>query len=172
MNKNGMNNKYFKEEFKVRDRDENLYYEEYHACKKSWKMGSFVGVPLGILGGLLISGFQLNDVFWVMSIIMSISSVWVMAAVFALSFTEDFGLSCIPSGILSIGFAVMGFFAGTYVLVWVAIALLGVVFGLWIIGLFIFAMVFPLETLYYRIRYSIEKRYIIKDIKEEMRSAA
>jgi hypothetical protein len=163
MKKNGMD-KNKKLMIKQRNQEENLYYEEFQGCKKSWIKGLIFGLPAGILCGLLFSGFEFNDIFFGMSAIMSISCIWTIASFFAVRYTEDFGCSCIPNGAIVIGTSVLGFFAGTYVLAWVALLLCGVVFGSWIFCLFLFTILFPLETLYYWIRYSIEKKSIIKKL--------
>ncbi len=161
----GINNcKQQEESFKETNARENLYYEEFQGCKKSWMWGTVFGVLAGILCGLLFSGFKFNDIFFGMSALMSVSCVWAFSTIFGLKNTEDFGLSCIPIGIFSVASAVLGFFVGTYILAWVALLLLGIAVGAWLIGFSVFALLFPLETVYYWIRYSIEKRQIKKSL--------
>jgi len=167
-----MSNKFIKEEFKKRDEEENLYYEEYFACRKSWKMGTIIGLALSILGGLLISGFEFSEMFIFMGMIFAVPSIWLISTIFGLFYTEDFGCSCIPAAIFFTGSSIAGFFAGTYVLIGVAIILYIIIYGLWFLGFLLFLILFPLETLYYWIRYSFEKRSIMKDIKEEVKAQA
>ena len=143
-----------------RNEEENLYYEEFQACKKSWKKGTIFGVLIGIVCGLLFSGFRINDIFFGMTAIMSISGTWTMATIFGLKYTEGFGLSCISTWIAETGLFIVGIFAGTFVLAWVALVLGCILLGAWIIAMLFFALVFPLETLYYWIRYTIEKNAI------------
>ena len=154
-----------KMEFKKRNEENNLYYEEFQACKKSWGRGAIFGVLAGIVCGLLFSGFEFNDIFFGMSAIMSISCTWTFATIFGLKYTDDFGLSCVPAWIIEVGLSIVSIFAGTFVLAWVSILLGGIVIGAWLLAFMFFALVFPLETLYYLIRYSIEKKSILSDYK-------
>lgn len=155
-------------EFKQRNEQENLYYEEFQSCKKSWIKGAIFGVIAGIGCGLLFSGFALNDIFFGMSAIMSISCTWALATIFGLKDTDGFGLSCVPAWIMETGLFIVSIFAGTYVLAWVSVALGLVVVGAWIVACMFFALVFPLETVYYWIRYSLEKKSIRKNMENAM----
>ena len=152
-------------EFKKRNEENNLYYEEFQACKKSWIKGTIFGILAGIVCGLLFSGFELNDIFFGMSAIMSISCSWTLATIFGLKYTEDFGLSCIPAWLMEVGLSIVSIFAGTFVLAWVSVVLGAIVIGAWLLAFMFFALAFPLETLYYWIRYSIEKKSIRKSMK-------
>ena len=154
--------------FKKRNEEENLYYEEFQACKKSWVKGTIVGVLAGIVCGLLFSGFEFNDIFFGMSAIMSISCTWTLATVFGLKYTECFGLSCVPAWIMEVGLSVVGIFVGTFVLAWVSVVLGAVVIGAWLLAFMFFAVAFPLETLYYWVRYSIEKMSIRKSMERHL----
>ncbi len=151
-------------EFKKRNEENNLYYEEFQACKKSWIKGIIFGILAGIVCGLLFSGFEFNDIFFGMSAIMSISCTWTLATIFGLKYTEDFGLSCIPAWLMEVGLSIVGIFAGTFVLAWVSVVLGAIVIGAWLLAFMFFAFAFPLETLYYWIRYSIEKKSIRKSM--------
>lgn len=171
------NNKQFADrrmemEFKKRNEEKNLYYEEFQACKKSWIKGTIFGVLAGIVCGLLFSGFEFNDIFFGMTAIMSISCTWTLATIFGLKYTEDFGLSCISAWIAETGLSIVGIFAGTFVLAGVALALGCVFLGAWLIAFMFFALVFPLETLYYWIRYSIEKKSIRKSMERQLAAMA
>lgn len=152
-------------EFKKRNEENNLYYEEFQACKKSWIKGTIFGILAGIVCGLLFSGFELNDIFFGMSAIMSVSCSWTLATIFGLKYTEDFGLSCIPAWLMEVGLSIVSIFAGTFVLAWVSVVLGAIVIGAWLLAFMFFALAFPLETLYYWIRYSIEKKSIRKSMK-------
>ena len=151
-------------EFKKRNEENNLYYEEFQACKKSWIKGTIFGILAGIVCGLLFSGFEFNDIFFGMSAIMSISCTWTLATIFGLKYTEDFGLSCIPAWLMEVGLSIVSIFAGTFVLAWVSVVLGAIVIGAWLLAFMFFAFAFPLETLYYWIRYSIEKKSIRKSM--------
>ena len=171
------NNKQFADrrmemEFKKRNEEKNLYYEEFQACKKSWVKGAIFGVLAGIVCGLLFSGFEFNDIFFGMSAIMSISCTWTLATIFGLKYTEDFGLSCVPAWIMETGLLIVGIFAGTFVLAWVSVLLGGIVIGAWLLAFMFFALAFPLETLYYWIRYSIEKKSIRKSMERQFAAMA
>ncbi len=171
------NNKQFADrrmemEFKKRNEEKNLYYEEFQACKKSWVKGTIFGVLAGIVCGLLFSGFEFNDVFFGMSVIMSISCTWTLATIFGLKYTEDFGFSCVPAWIMEVGLSIVAIFAGTFVLAWVSVLLGGIVIGAWLLAFMFFALAFPLETLYYWIRYSIEKKSIRKSMERQLAAMA
>ena len=159
-------------EFKKRNEEKNLYYEEFQACKKSWIKGAIFGVLAGIVCGLLFSGFEFNDIFFGMSAIMSVSCTWTLATIFGLKYTDGFGLSGVPAWIMEIGLSIVSIFVGTFVLAWVALVLGGILLGAWLIAFMFFALVFPLETLYYWIRYSIEKKSIRKSIERQLAAMA
>lgn len=156
-----------KMEFRRRNEEENAYYEEFQACKKSWKHGTIVGVLTAILLTLFFTGFRLGDGVLGICAFMAIPCTWVGATVFGLMYTQGFGCSDFCLGIMCIGSGIAGFFLGTYVLAWVALALIGVIMGSWIIGGFIFSVLFPIETLYYWIRYSIEKQSLRIDMRRQ-----
>ena len=139
---------------------ENTYYIKFQACKKCWTKGTILGIPAGIVCGLLFSGFELNDIFFGMAALFSVSCIWTFATVMGMRNTAGFGLSCVPLGIFRCGASVLGFFAGTYVLLWVAALLAGIALFAWLLAFMFFAAVFPLETLYYWLRYTLEKRAI------------
>ena len=159
-------------EFRKRNEEKNLYYEEFQACKKSWIKGTIFGILAGIVCGLLFSGFEFNDIFFGMSAIMSISCIWTLATIFGLKYTEDFGLSCVPAGIMKVGLSIAGIFAGTFVLAWVSVVLGAIVIGAWLLAFMFFAVAFPMETLYYWIRYSIEKESIRKSMESPLPAMA
>ena len=169
--KNMRKNKKFtrsqREEFRQLNEELNLYYEEFQACKKSWRNGTIAGVLAGFLFGLLFTGFQVGDGFLGMCACISIPCIWVGATVFGLMYTQGFGCSDFCLGIMCIGSGIASFFLGTYVLAWVALVLIGVIMGAWVIGAFIFAVLFPIETLYYWIRYSIEKLSLRIDMRRQ-----
>ena len=146
--------------FRQRNAEENSYYAKFQACKTSWVKGGLWGILGGILCSLLFSGFELDEVFFGMLPITIISCGWTFATVLGMRRTAGFGLSCIPLGIFRCAFGIIGFFAGTYVLLWVAAVLAGIGLFAWILGFMLFAVLFPLETLYYFIRYTIEKNAI------------
>lgn len=171
------NNKQFADrrmemEFKKRNEEKNLYYEEFQACKKSWIKGAIFGVLAGIVCGLLFSGFAFNDIFFGMSAIMSVSCTWTLATIFGLKYTDGFGLSGVPAWIMEIGLSIVSIFVGTFVLAWAALVLGGILLGAWLIAFMFFALVFPLETLYYWIRYSIEKKSIRKSMERQLAAMA
>ena len=158
--------------FRQKNKEENAYYDEFQACKKSWTLGAIWGVLVGTLLGFLFSGFQFDDIFFGMSILMSVSCTITFATLFGIKYTEGFGCSCIPISLFSGSIHIVGFFAGTYVLLWVAALLLCVFLGLWLLGFLIFAALFPIETLYYAIRYSIEKKSIRSSMTKTRLAAA
>ena len=161
-----------KQEFNQVNEELNLYYEEFQACKKSWKHGIIAGALAAFLLTLFFTGFQIGDGFLGVYAFMTIPCTWVGATIFGLMYTQGFGCSDFCLGIMSIGSGIAGFFLGTYVLAWVALALIGLIMGAWIVGGFIFSLLFPIETLYYWIRYSIEKLSIRNDMRKEHLAAA
>ena len=69
---------------------------------------------------------------------------------------------------MDIGLSIVSIFVGTFVLAWVALVLGGILLGAWLIAFVFFAFSFPLETLYYWIRYSIEKKSIRKSMERHL----
>ncbi len=153
---------------KAENAELNGYYEEFQGCKKSWLWGTIIGILVGAGLSYLFAGFDFDSIFFGTLPFTVVASIWVMAAVFALKFTEDFGLSCVPRGMLSFALSIWDCFAGTYVLVPVAIALMCLVLFAWLFGMGFFVFVLPIETLYYAIRYSVEKGSIKRDLREEL----
>ena len=153
-----------KESLKKANEKHNLYYEEFESCKKSWKWGAIIGMVPAFLISFLISEFQINEMFFFMMLVGAIGCIPMAAACCALRFTDDFGFSCVPLTIIEIGGSIAGMFAGTVVLVGVALAVLAIGFTLVAIAIVLFTFIFPLETLYYWIRYKIEE----DDVKQMM----
>ena len=60
---------------------ENTYYIKFQSCKKCWTKGAILGIPAGIVCGLLFSGFELNDIFFGMAALFSVSCIWTFATV-------------------------------------------------------------------------------------------
>ena len=145
-----------KEAFKMANEFHNAYHEKFHSCLKSWKMGAITGVLIAAALSFLFSGFRLDSTFFVLLPFMAVAGIQVMSAVFAMRYTEDFGLSCIPRGIMAVGSAGYNFFEGTYVLLWVYYLIMAGLLCGWLLAVLFFAFVFPLETLYYWIRYKLE----------------
>lgn len=147
-------------EFKIENQMNNRFYDKFHACKMSWFWGTVVGIPAAVLFSLLIAGFEFSATFWCLIPFNLVSCIWVISTVFALGKTADFGCSCIPHTIFRVVGAVWDFFGGTYVTLIFAAFLIGFVLVAWLVALFIFMAIFPHETVYYWIRYSIEKKII------------
>lgn len=145
-----------KEAFQRTNEAYNRYYDKFQSCKQAWKKGLIFGSLIGVGLAALISGFQFDETFFCMLIFTVISGIMIMAAIFGLRYTEDFGLSCITRGIVAVGNAGCEFFAGTYVLAWVAYLLIGLSVTGWLFGVILFSFLFPLETLYYWIRYRLD----------------
>lgn len=152
--------------FQEKNEELNCYYEEYHSCKRSWKMGCLVGTPVGAALSFLISGCRFDSTFFILLPFLVISGIQFMAAFFAMRYTADFGLSCIPRGIYAVGTAGLRIFAGTYVLVGFAIFLYSLGIVAWLFGMCFFSFLFPLETLYYYLRYKLEEKKIRKMLRK------
>ena len=151
-----MNANISKETFRRVNEAHNSYYEKFHSCKVACVKGSIFGGLIGAVLSFLMSGFQFDSTFFVLLPFQGIAGIMVMTAIFGLQYTNDFGLSCIPRGIMAVGNAGYDFFAGTYVLIGVAYVLIGASICGWLLGVLVFSFLFPLETLYYWIRYRLE----------------
>ena len=151
-----MNANISKETFRRVNEAHNSYYDKFHSCKRAWAKGTIFGTLIGAALSFLMSGFQLNDMFFMLLIFQGIAGVMVLTAIFGMQYTKNFGLSCIPRGIMAFGNAGYDIFAGTYVLIGVAYVLIGASVCGWLLGVLLFAFLFPLETLYYWIRYRLE----------------
>jgi MFS family permease len=142
----------------------NEYREKFHSCLKSWKMGAITGVLVAAALSFLFSGFHLDSTFFILLPFMAVASTQFLAALFAMRYTEDFGLSCIPRGIMAVGNAGCDLFAGTYVLTWFAYLLIGMSVLGWLVGMLLFSFLFPLETVYYGIRSALAGNRPIKEM--------
>ena len=162
MNKNTMNQntQHLTADFLQKNREENAYYEKFHACRKSWLRGIIFGIPAAVLFGLLFSGGAIDEVFCYTSIVMTFICTGTLATLFGLRYTEGFGLSGLPLSLIKAGDGVTNFFGGLYVKVWFAWTLIGIKIGLWSLAIMIFSFAFPPESLYYTVRYLIEKNAI------------
>lgn len=151
-----MNANISKETFRRVNEAHNSYYDKFHSCKRAWTKGAIFGTLIGAALSFLMSGFQLDSTFFMLFLFQGIAGVMVMTAIFGLQYTRDFGLSCIPRGIMAFGNAGCELFAGTYVLTAFAYFLIAASVCGWIFGMVLFSFLFPLETLYYWIRYRLE----------------
>ena len=140
----------------------NPYYGKFHSCMRAWLMGLITGIPIGAALAFLFNGFQLDTVFFVMLPFTAFAGIWVMATVFALGYTSGFGCSCIPLTIFRLGNGFIGIFSGIYLLLWVVILLWSIWGCIWLFGLFVFMGLFPLQTIYYGIRYGIAQCSVSK----------
>lgn len=134
------------------------YRRKFRACKRSWLRAVLFGVPAGLLCGLLFSGFELNDIFLGMSALMTVSFIISLSAVFGLKATAGYGCSRFCGGLVRFGSAPLRFFSGSYVRVGFAFTLFAFTAIFWLLGYFLFALFFPIETVYYGIRAAAEKR--------------
>lgn len=141
----------------MNEKMQSTYHQKFHACKRSWIMGLITGVPVSAGIALLSSGFQLDPVFFIVLPFALIASIWIMATVFALNYTSEFGCSCISWTIFRTTQSAMGLFTGVPILLWVALLLFCIGGTFWLFGLVVFAGLFPIETLYYAVRCMIEK---------------
>ena len=151
-----MNANISKETFRRVNEAHNRYYDKFHSCKSAWAKGTIFGTLIGAALSFLMSGFRFDSTFFMLFVFQGIAGIMVLAAVFGLQYTRGFGLSCIPRGIMAFGNAGCRMFAGTYVLVGFACFLIGASVCGWIFGVVLFSFLFPLETLYYWIRYRLE----------------
>ena len=151
-----MNANISKETFRRVNEAHNSYYDKFHSCKRAWAKGAIFGTLFGAALSFLLSGFRFDSTFFVLFLFQGIAGIMVLAAVFGLKYTQEFGLSCIPRGIMAFGNAGCELFAGTYVLAAFAYFLIAASVCGWIFGVVLFSFLFPLETLYYWIRYRLE----------------
>lgn len=140
------------------------YYEKYQACKQSWKMGAIFGTLTGILLSLLIAGFEFSNTFFILLPFQTIAGIWVVSTAFALKYTQGYGCSRIANGIFRFGMLGFDYFAGTYVLLWVAVTIIAIALLFWFIGFMLFVFIFPLQTLYYGLRCRSQKRDVSNSV--------
>lgn len=134
------------------------YTEKFNACKKSWIRGSIAGVILGIAGALFFSGGKLNSDFWGMGAVTMISSILVIATFLGTKYTAGFGLSCIPR-VFEIKRSDVGkMFEYGLLRAGLGATFMGIKMFLYVLALMFFVFAFPIETIYYLIRASIEKK--------------
>ena len=150
--------------FKEVNKRQNVYYEKFSACKKSWLFGALVGLVIAVLSGFCFTGFEICVESVMFMVLMFVLTTWIMASIFGLKYTSDFGFSVIAARIADIGLKICGFFVGTYVLAGVAAVLFCIFLVFFLIAFLLFAAVFPLEMLYYWIRYSIAKTTAKEDL--------
>ena len=143
----------------------NKFYNKFKACKRGWFWGAIVGIVLGALLALLISGGAINRSFFFALAFSGPAGILCCASFFGLQFTADFGFGWVAKGIMLIGLSGCAFFAGTYVLLPVALILAGLAFFGYVMALFVFAFLFPIETLYFRARYNKQKKYVRRRMK-------
>ena len=154
-----------RETYKRANQVYNRYYEEFHSCKKAWLKGTIFGLLIGAALSFLISGFQFDETFFILTIFQGMAGILVLTAVFGMKYTSDFGLSCIPRAITKIGDAGYEFFEGTYVLLWVYYLIMVGLIGGKVLALCVFSFLFPVQTLYYWIRYKMEAKRVSNMLK-------
>ncbi len=138
--------------------DTTTYAGKFDACKKSWIRGGIFGGAIGILVGFYCSAFKINGEFFAMSAIMSVACILVLSSFLATKYTAGFGLSCIPLA-FEIRVSDIGrTFNYGLIRAGLGATFLGLKMFLYVLTLSFFVCVFPLETIYYMIRASVEKK--------------
>lgn len=139
------------------------YQEKFKDCIKSWIWGLAIGLVVGLILAFTFAGFKFSSTFWGLSPFTIIASMMLMPSVMALKFTEGYGASCIPLAILRLYSSIWSSFSGSSILLVAAVIIICLLMSIFIICLFIFMAIFPWETIYYTIRYLIEKGSAKKD---------
>lgn len=133
------------------------FTEKFDACKKSWIRGGIFGGASGILIGFYCSAFKINGEFFAISAIMAVTCILVLTSFLATKYTAGFGLSCIPRA-FEISVSDIGrTFRYGLIRAGLGATFLGIKMFLYVFTLFFFTFTFPLETVYYMIRASVEK---------------
>lgn len=155
-------------EFNEMNKSMNLYYDEFQACKKTWIQSFLVGLGLSVLLTWVFCGFQIvfdSDVLELFFIVV-ISVVPTLIIILGLKNTSDFGLAYVFLVIAEFGLPLSVTLCVTIILAPLGFGALAITCVLLLIAAFAFLFFFPLETLYYWIRYSIEKATIKWDARK------
>ena len=154
----------FEQELLEQDAQCNPYYARHHACKKAWRLGLIIGPIVAVAFSLLIFGFAFDWSVLAIFLILVVCSIWTVATTAALFTTASFGLSWIPLFSFRCMRGLLSLFDGVSVLWTVALLLYFLLFLSLSFGLFLFALVFPLECWVYRLLYKHKRKAIKKGI--------
>lgn len=151
-----MENNVYEYEARETFEEELTYAEKFEGCKRSWIKGAIFGglaaVGMSILFGGLFSNFFTSLFFWTPSCIMMI------AAIFAMKYTSDYGFSWLAGVLLKISSGVWDPFEDSEVSAGFYYFLLAISLTAGMFGMVCFAFLFPAETLYYWIHRKFEAK--------------